>query len=106
RPSRRVPLFGHFLAGVAAPAFNVGVAVEKPPTYFGQIVFVQPRFTGAFDIVAVIEHETRPVRMPEVFETRDLHLISRLSVVQIVNDFLAGAEPNEIDIELVADGTD
>ena len=91
---------------MTAPTLNVGVARENPPIDFGKIVFVQPGFTGAFDIVAVIEHETRPVRMPEIFETRDLHLVSRLPAVQIINDFLARAEPNEIDVELVADRTD
>ena len=69
-PSSRVPLPGHFLAGVAAPALDVGAASENPPIDFGQVVFVQPGFTGALDIVAVIEHETGPVRVPEIFETQ------------------------------------
>ena len=43
--------------------------------------------------------------MPEIFETPNLHLISRLSVVLIVNDLLARAEPNEVDIKFVADST-
>ena len=103
-PSGPVPLPGHALASVAAPALDVSATSEDATIDLCQIVFVQPGFTGTFDIVAVIEHETRPVRMAEIFETRDLHLISRLPVVQIVNDFLARAKPNEIDIELVADG--
>ena len=104
-PGRGVPLFRHFLAGVATPALHIGVAGESASIDFGQVVIVQPRFASTVDIVAVIEHETSAVRMPEKFETDDLHLISRLPVVQIVNDFLARAEPNEIDVELVADCT-
>ena len=43
--------------------------------------------------------------MPEKFETHDFELISRLPMVQIVNDLLARAESNEIDIKFVADCT-
>ena len=85
---RCVPFLGHALAGVAAPALDVGVARESAPIDFGQVVFVQPGFTRAIDVVAVIEHETSAVRMPEIFEIRDLHLVSRLPVVQIVDDLL------------------
>ena len=106
-PIMRVPVaanhFFDMLAGMAAPALDVSAARERTSIDLFQIVFVQPGFTRAIDVVAVIEHETRPVRMPEKFEIHDLHLISRLPVVQIVNDLLARAEPNQIDIELVAD---
>ena len=104
-PGRGVPFLGHALAGVAAPALDVSAACEGTATDFGQLVFVQPGFTRAVDVVAVIEHETRAIRVPEKFETHDLHLISRLAVVQIVNDLLARAKPNEIDIKLVANRT-
>jgi hypothetical protein len=102
---RCVPFLGHALAGVAAPTLYVSATREGTTIDLFQVVFVQPGFTRAIDVVAVIEHETRAVRMPEKFETRDLHLVSRLPVVQIVNYLLARAEPNEIDIELVADCT-
>ena len=74
-PIMRVPVAAyHFcdiaLAGVAAPALDVSATRENAPIDFGQVVFVQPRFTRAVDVVAVIEHETRPVRMPEIFEIR------------------------------------
>ena len=67
-PSGGVPFLGHFLAGVAAPALNVGVAGENPAIDFGQVVIVQPGFTRALDVVAVIEHETGAVRVPEIFK--------------------------------------
>src|SRR2546421_730320 len=70
-----------------------------------QIVFMQPGFTSAIDVIAVIEHETRAVRMPEIFEIHDFHLISRLPFVQIVDDLVARAKPDEIYIEFVADRT-
>jgi len=56
---------------VAAPAFDVGVAVENAAIDFGQLAIVQPRFTSAVDIVAVIEHETGPIRVPEIFKPND-----------------------------------
>ena len=102
---RCVPFLGHALAGMAAPALDVSAAREGTAIDLFQIVFVQPGFTRAIDVVAVIEHETSSVRMPEIFKIDDLHLVSRLPVVQIVNYLLARAEPNEIDIELVADCT-
>ena len=77
-PIMRVPVAAYhfldmFLAGVAAPALDVSATSENPPIDFGQIVFVQPGFTGALDIVAVIEHETgadssaRNIRNPVTF---------------------------------------
>ena len=70
-PCGGVPFFRHFLAGVAAPALNVRMAVEDPPIDFGQVVIVQPGFTSAFDVVAVIEHETGAIRVPEIFKPSD-----------------------------------
>ena len=74
-PIMRVPVAAyHFLdmllAGVAAPALDVSAARENTPIDLFQIVFVQPGFTSAFDVVAVIEHETRAIRVPEIFETQ------------------------------------
>src|ERR687889_549861 len=88
---------------MTAPALDVSASRKGTAIDLFQIVFVQPRFARAVDVVAVIEHETRPVRVPEKFEIHNLYLISRLPVVQIVDDLLARAEPNQIDIKFVAD---
>ena len=77
----RVPFFRHFFAGVAAPAFDVRVARENSPIDFGKLAVVQPRFTSAVDVVAVIEHETGAVRVPEKFKATNLYLIARLTLV-------------------------
>jgi hypothetical protein len=42
---------------------------------------VKPGFAGAIDVIAVIEHETSAVRMPEVFEIHNLHLVARLAII-------------------------
>src|SRR5215217_2951073 len=102
RPGRCVPFLGHALAGVAAPALDVRATREGTATNLFQIILVQPRFTRAVDVVAVVEHETGPVRMPEVFEVHNLHLVSWLPVVDIIDDLLARTEPNEVDIKFVA----
>src|SRR5262249_23384566 len=47
-------------------------------------------------------HETCAVRMPEVFEIRDLQLVSRLASIQVIDDFVARAKPNQVDIKFVA----
>src|SRR4030095_1382428 len=70
-PGRGVPFLRHFLAGVATPTLYIGVARESAPIDFGQVAIVQPRFTRTVDVVAVIEHETCAVGMPEVFEIHD-----------------------------------
>ena len=44
--------------------------------------------------------------MPEIFETGDLHAVSRLAVVQVIDDVLAVTELDEIEIEFFADGID
>src|SRR5882724_3403780 len=90
RPGRGVPFFRHFLAGMATPALHIGVARESAPIDFGQVAIVQPRFTSTVDVVAVIEHETSPVRMPEIFKIDDLHLVPRLSIVDIIDDLVSG----------------
>ncbi len=70
-PSSRVPLPGHFLAGVAAPALDVSATSEDATIDFGQVVIVQPGFTSALDVIAVIEHETGAIRVPEIFKPSD-----------------------------------
>src|SRR6266550_1536055 len=104
-PSRGVPFLRHALAGVAAPALDVSTAREGTAIDLFQIVFVQPGFTSAIDVVAVIEHETSAVRMPEKFEIDDLHLVPRLSIVDIIDDLVSGTKPNQIDIKFVANRT-
>src|SRR5206468_1766329 len=56
-----VPFLRHFLTGMAAPALRVGVASKNAPIDFRKLAIMQPRFTSAINVVAVIEHETCPV---------------------------------------------
>ena len=44
--------------------------------------------------------------MPEIFETNDLHLVPRLPFVQVVDHFLAGSKPDQVDIKFIADRAD
>jgi hypothetical protein len=44
--------------------------------------------------------------MPEIFEIHDLELVSRLSVVDVIDDFVSGTKPNQIDIKFVSNRTD
>src|SRR6266568_5670906 len=74
-----VPFLGHALAGMTAPTPDVSAAREIAPIDLGQLVLVQPRFTGTIDVVAVIEHETSPVRMSKIFKVGDFYLIARLA---------------------------
>src|SRR5206468_11442331 len=59
--SGRAPFLRHLLAGVAAPALDVSVACKNTTIDFCRVVFVQPGFTSAIDVVAVVKHETRAV---------------------------------------------
>jgi len=59
--SGAVPFLGHALAGMTTPTLDVGATREIPPVNLGQLAFVQPRFAGAIDVAAVIEHETSSV---------------------------------------------
>ena len=69
---------------------------------FRQIAVVKPGFTGAIDVVAVIEHETSAVRVAEILEIGDLHLVSRLAIINVIDDLLAWPKPDQIDIKFVA----
>ena len=60
-PRRDIPLPRHTFAGVAAPAFDVSATRERTAIDLFQIVFVQPGFARAIDVIAVIEHEAGPV---------------------------------------------
>src|SRR5260370_31302807 len=53
-----IPFLRHALADMATPTPDVSAAREIPPIDFGQLILVQPRFAGAVDVVAVIEHKT------------------------------------------------
>src|SRR5437762_6585931 len=75
------PFLRHFLTGMTAPALRVGMASKNVPIDFRKLAIMQPRFTSAINVVAVIEHETCPVGVAEIFKADDLHLVSRLAVV-------------------------
>jgi hypothetical protein len=53
---------------------------------------VEPHLRGAVDVVRVVEHQARLVRVPEILEADDLHLIARTAVVQVVDDLSALVE--------------
>ena len=57
-------------------------------------------------IIAIIEHETGPVRVPKYSKSAIFNLISRLAVVQVINHFGAGVKPNEVEIKFFADRID
>src|SRR6266516_5773513 len=56
-----VRFLGHALTGMTTPTLDIGATREIPPVNLGQLAFVQPRFAGAIDVAAVIEHETSSV---------------------------------------------
>src|SRR5580765_5829479 len=58
RAGRSVPFFRHALARMTAPALDESATREIAPTDLGQLVLVQPRFTSAIDVIAIIKHET------------------------------------------------
>ena len=98
--------FRHALAGVTAPALHVSAARKSMPIKLHQLRFVQPRFRRAVEHVAVIEHETRLVRMAEVFEARDLQFAARMSIINVVDDVAAVAKINQVEMIFVAHGVD
>ena len=61
RAGGAVPFLGHALAGMTTPTLDIGATREIPPVNLGQLALVQPRFAGAIDVAAVVEHETSPV---------------------------------------------
>src|SRR5438093_4617634 len=79
--SRGVPFLRHLFSGMAAPTFDVSMTGENMAIDLGQVAFVQPRLASAIYVIAVIEHEARPVGVAEIFKADDLHLVSRLAVV-------------------------
>src|SRR5947208_15429967 len=106
RAGRCEPFLRHFLTGMTAPALDICVTREDSSIDFSKIAVVQPGLTSAFNVVAVIEHEAGAVRMAEIFKANDFHLVTRLAAVQVVDHFVPGTEPNQVDIKFVADRTD
>ncbi len=101
-----MPITAHLLAGVAAPAFDVGATRKDAAIDFVQLGLVQPGFARAIDIVAVIEHKTGHVGMAEIFEAGDLEAVAILPPIKIINDADAVAKPDEVEIIFVAHGLD
>src|SRR6266568_5374749 len=106
RASRAIPFLRHALAGMAAPTFDVGITREIAPPDLAQLVLVQPRFTCAVDVIAIIEHETGPIRVSEIFKIGNLYLVSRLAMIQIIDHLRARVKPDEVKIESFADRID
>ena len=102
RAGSGIPLFRHLFARMTTPALAISMLRECVAIDFRQIAVVQPGFTGAIDVVAVIEHETSAVRVAEIFEIHDLHPVSRLAIINVIDDLLARAKPDQIDIKFVA----
>src|SRR6202040_567370 len=100
RAGGAVPLLRHLLAGVAAPTLDVSATRKNAATDLCQLGVVQPRFTGAVDVVAVIEHETGPVGMPEIFEAGYLQAFAVLAVVQVVDHVAPVLKINQVEMKL------
>ena len=65
RARGRMPFLRHLFASVATPAFDEGISRKNATFDLRQLAVVQPGFACAIDIIAVIEHETGPVRVPK-----------------------------------------
>ena len=50
----------------------------------------------AVDLVAIVEHEARLVRMEEEVQIRDLHLVAGLSAIEIIDQRLGIVEPDQL----------
>src|SRR5450432_3616540 len=97
-----VELLAHALARVAAPALHVGLWRPDAPAQAGQFILLHPGLGATVHLVAVIEHETRAVRVAEKFEPDNLHAAARFAAVEIVKHLPTGVEPDEIDLVCVA----
>src|SRR4051812_33307967 len=102
----RLPFLAHLLAGVAAPALDEGILGEDAALERLHVVLVEPALRGAVQIARVVEHPAGAVRMAEVLEVRDLHLVAVLAVVQVVDHLLGLVEEDELDVESIADRLD
>ena len=89
-----MPIPAHFFAGVAAPALHECAFGKNAPVDFRKVGFVQPRFGGAVNHVAIIEHEARPIGMAEIFEGSNLQRSARLTVIKIIDHVSALVEVN------------
>src|SRR5438105_13000000 len=96
RARRSVPILAHFFAGVAAPAFHECAFGENVSVDFRKVGFVQPRFGGTVDHVAIIEHEARPIGMAEIFESSHLQRSAGLTVIKVIDYVSALVEVNKM----------
>src|SRR5436305_1035160 len=71
------PVDAHLFTCVTAPALHERVTRKHPTIDFVELRFMQPRFGGAVDYVAVVEHEAGSIRMTEVLEPGDFHFSAR-----------------------------
>ena len=78
---RIAPFLRHHFAGVTAPAPHRRVAGKDAAIDLRELTLMQERFRRAVDVAAVVEHETGFVRVSEIFQKGDLHLIARLPII-------------------------
>src|SRR4029077_4332656 len=101
RAGGAVPFLRHLFAGVAAPTLDVSATGKNAAADLWQTGGVEPRFTCAVDVVAVIEHETGAVGMPEIFETSYLQAFAVLAVVQVVDHVAPVLKINQVEMKLL-----
>ena len=106
-----VPVAAYHFFVMLSPVWQPQLLTNAPraktlPLIFFSFVFVQPRFAGALDVAAVIEHEALRVGVAEIFEVGDLQAVARLAVVQVIDDFVALLKIDQFQVVLVADGGD
>ena len=91
---------------MAAPALDERITGKNIPVHAAEVVFVDPTLGSAVDVIAVVKHPTRPVRVSIKLKIRDLHGAPRLARVQVVNDFVALIKPDEVDAVFIANRND
>src|SRR5207237_1150255 len=84
------------------PAFHKCAFGKNASVDFRKLSFVQPRFGGTVDHVAIIEHEARLIGMAEVFEGSNLQRSARLTVIKVIDHVSALVEVNKTQIKFVA----
>ncbi len=106
-----VPVAACHFFDMLSPVWQPQLLMKAPraktcPLICFSFVFVQPRFAGALDVAAVIEHEALRVGVSEIFEVGDFQAVARLAVVQVIDDLVALLKINQLQVKLVADGSD
>ena len=96
----------HALSRVTSPAFNESMGREVIAVDLLEFGFMEPDLGPAVDFVAVVEHEATFIGVPEVFEVRNLYLITGFASVEIVNEFLLGAEKYKVCVVFLLHGTE